>query len=64
MKQNTFLTFEVAASPREGLLPNQLQPKTRSQASAQNPVPERSAQRYNVSPSAPSGRTHSLLYVV
>ena len=43
MKQNTFLTFEVAASPREGLLPNQLQPKTRSQASAQNPVSERSA---------------------
>ena len=45
MKQNTFLTFEAAASPREGLLSNQLQPKTRSQASAQNPVPERSAMK-------------------
>ena len=55
MKQNTFLTFEVAASPREGLLPNQLQPETRSQASAQNPVPERSAM---------SVRMHSLLYGV
>ena len=47
MIQNTFLTFEVTASPREGLLPNQLQPKTRSQASAQNPVPERSATKYS-----------------
>ena len=48
MKQNTFLTFEVAPSPREGLLPNQLQPKTRSQASAQNPVPEQSAMKCSV----------------
>ena len=55
MKQNTFLTFEVAAIPRKGLLPNQLQPETRRQASAQNPVPERSAT---------SGWTHSLLYGV
>ena len=43
MKQNTFLTFEVAASPREGLLPNQLQPKTRSQevlrTQSENEVP-------------------------
>ena len=50
MKQNTFLTFKAAASPRKGLLPNQLQPKNRSQASAQNPVPERSARV--------DGRTH------
>ena len=54
-KEPFALTFEVAASPREGLLPNQLQPKTRSQASAQNPVRERSAM---------SGRMHSLLYGV
>ena len=54
-KNNTFLTFEVAASPREGLSPNQLQPETRSQASAQDPVPEQSAM---------SGQTHLLLYGV
>ena len=48
MIQNTFLTFEVAASPREGLLPSQLQPETRSLASAQNPVPERSAMKCSV----------------
>ena len=59
------LPFEADTGPREGLLPHQLQPKTgaKQELKSQNKVP-RSAQSYDVSPSALSGWVHSLLYGV
>ena len=45
IRQNDSLTFEADTGPREGLLPSQLQPETRSQARAQSPVPEQSAMK-------------------
>ena len=64
-KTNDSLTFEADTGPREGLLPSQLQPKQepKQELKSQNKVP-RSAQGYDVSPSASSERTHSLLYGV
>ena len=64
-KTNDSLTLEADTGPREGLLPSQLQPETgaKQELKSQNKVP-RSAQGYDVSPSAPSGWMHSLLYGV
>ena len=65
IRQTIPLPFEMNAGPRGGLLPSQLQPETGAnyQLQPQNKV-SRSAQGYDVSPSAPSGQTHPLLYGV